>query len=99
MHVLAERLAPCVENRRDADRAPKMSRVAAKGQERLGRRAKEQVVGDAGIALGEGVERIREREDDVAIRDGQEFGPSLLSSVIDLKRDLESPVQVPQLGL
>jgi len=72
MDMLRQGLPPRVENRRDADRATEMARIASKGQQRLGRGAKEHVVDDAGIALGQGVEDMREREDDVELRDGEQ---------------------------
>ena len=89
MQMLRERLSPRVQNRRDADRAAQVARVPAKCEERVGSRAKQECVDYARIALGEGVECVREREDDVEVRNGQQVGlasrePPLLGSRLAL---------------
>ena len=57
-----------------ADRAAEMARIASEGEQRVGGRAKEERVDHARIALRERVERVRQREDDVEVRNGQQVG-------------------------
>ena len=68
MEVLRESLAPRVEDRGDPDRAAEVSRVAPEGEQRVGGRAKEERIDHARIALRERVEVVRQREDDVEVR-------------------------------
>ena len=57
-----------------ADRAAEVPRVASEGEQRVGGRAEEQRVEDPRIALGERVEVVRQREDDVEVRNRQQVG-------------------------
>src|SRR5712691_5211323 len=66
--VLRERLAPRVEDGGDAEVAAEMTRVAAEARERGGRGLEQESVDQPGMALGEGVEGVREGEDDVEVR-------------------------------
>ena len=72
MEVLGESLAPGVENRGDPDRAAKVPRITPEGQQRVSSCAEEERVDHARITLRERVERVREREDDVEVRNRQE---------------------------
>src|SRR2546427_13030780 len=74
MQVLGKILAPSVEDRGAADITTEVARVAAKGGERGHDRAEEQRVDDARIALSEWVQRVGEREHDVEVLDGEQFG-------------------------
>src|SRR5207245_7048110 len=74
MQVLGEILAPGVQNRRAADIAAEMARIAGEGGERGRDRAEEQRVDDARIALSEWVQRVRQREHHVEIVDGEQLG-------------------------
>jgi len=74
--VLGERLAPGVEDGRDADGPTEVAGVAPEGQKGVGHGAKQEVVDDARIPLGERIERVREREDDVKVRDREQLGPA-----------------------
>jgi len=74
--VLGERLAPGVEDGRDADGPTEVAGVAPEGQKGVGHGAKQEVVDDARIPLGERIERMREREDDVKVRDREQLGPA-----------------------
>ena len=74
MEVLREILAPRVQNRRDADGAAEMSRVSPEGEQRVGSRAKQERIDHARIALRERVEVVRQGEDDVEVRNGQQVG-------------------------
>lgn len=74
MQVLRERLAPGVEDRRDPDDATEVPRVSAEGEQRVGRRAKQERIDHPRIALGEWVEVVRQCEDDVEVRNGEEIG-------------------------
>ena len=51
-----------------------MARIAGEGGEGGGGGAEEQRVEDAGIALGERVQGVGQREYDVEILDGEQFG-------------------------
>ena len=74
MEVLGERLAPSVEDRGDPDRATEVSRVSTEREQRVGGGAEEQRVNDARIALCERVQIVRQGEDDVEVRNGQQVG-------------------------
>ena len=74
MEVLREILSPRVQNRRDPDCAAEMPRVSPEGEERIGGRAEEKRVDHARIALRERVEVVRQGEDDVEVRNGQQVG-------------------------
>ncbi len=74
MEVLREGLPPRVKDRRDPDRAAEVPRIAPEGKEGTGGRAETDRVEDARIALRERVEVVRQREDDVEVRNGQEVG-------------------------
>ena len=74
MEVLGEGLAPRVQDRGDPDRAAEVPRIAAEGEQRVGGRAEEQRIDHARIALRQRIEQMRERQDDVAVRNGQEVG-------------------------
>ena len=74
MQVLRERLSPRVQDGGDSDRAAEMPRIASEGEQRVGGRAEEQRVDHPRIALRERVEIVRQREDDVEIRDRQQVG-------------------------
>ena len=76
MEMLREILSPRVQNRGDADRAAKVPRVTTEGEQGVGGRAKEQRVDHPRIALGERVEIVRQREDDVEVRNRQQVGPA-----------------------
>ena len=67
MQMLRERLAPGVQNRRDADCAAQVARVPAEREERLGSRAKQEGVDHARIALRQRIEVMGQREDDVKV--------------------------------
>ena len=69
MKMLRKILPPRVQHRRDADRATEMPRVSTEGEQRVGGGAEEERVDHARIALREGVERVRQGEDDVKILD------------------------------
>lgn len=73
MEMLRERLPPRVQNRGDPDGAAQMATVASEGEERVGRRTKEERVDHPWISLRQCVEIVRQGEDDVAIRNGQEI--------------------------
>ena len=72
VQMLRERLAPRVEDRGDADRAAEVSGIVTEGEQRVGRRAKEERVDDPGIPLRECIQRMRQGEDDVEVRDREE---------------------------
>jgi hypothetical protein len=74
MQVLGEVLAPGMEDGRAAEVTAEMARIAAKGGQRGGDGAEQERVDHAGIALGERVQGMRQREDDVEVLDGKQFG-------------------------
>jgi hypothetical protein len=73
VHMLGEGLAPGVEDGGPAEVAAEMAGIAAEARERGGRGLKQQPVDQARVALGERVEEVREREDDVEVRNRQDL--------------------------
>jgi hypothetical protein len=65
--VLGEGLPPGVEDGGDAEGAAEMTGVGAEAQKRGGRGVEQEAVEQLGMALGERVEGVREREDDVEV--------------------------------
>ncbi len=76
MEMLREGLAPRVKNRGDADRPAEVPRITPESEERVRGSPEEERVEDAGIALGERMEGVRQREDDMEVRNRQEVGLS-----------------------
>src|SRR5712691_7340986 len=74
MEVLREGLAPRVEDRGDPNRAAEMLRIAPEGEQRVGGRAEEERVEHARIALCEGIDVVRQGEDDMKVRNWEQFG-------------------------
>lgn len=74
MEMLGKILAPCVEDGRDPDRPAEVSGITTKTEQGVGRCPEEERVDDARIALRERVEGMREGEDDVKVRNGQQVG-------------------------
>ncbi len=74
VEMLRKILPPRMQNRRDADRAAEMTGIAPEGEQGVGGGAEEERVEHARIALREGVERVRQRKDDVEIRNRQQLG-------------------------
>src|SRR4051812_45139381 len=75
MHVRMtdQGLPPRVEDAEDADRGAKMSRIGGDLTERRRARLKEPRVQTGPVPIGQGQERMREREDDVHIRHVEEL--------------------------
>src|SRR6266508_1888902 len=71
--MLGEVLSPGVQDRRAAEVATEMARIASEGGEGGGDGLEEQRVEDAGIALGERVERMRQGEDQMEVLEGEQF--------------------------
>jgi hypothetical protein len=61
-----------VEDGRDPKQAAEVPRITAKGEPRVRRGAEQQGVDHARVPLGQGVQRVRQREDDVKVRNRQE---------------------------
>jgi len=78
MDVLGQRLPPGVQYRSDADGAPELGGIAAKGEQRLGRGSEEERADHARIALGERIERVGQREDHMEVGNRQEVRPTRL---------------------
>jgi len=76
VHMLRESLAPGVEHGGHAEVAAEVARIAAEPQERGGRRLKQPPIDQARVTLGQWVERVGEREDDVEVGNGQDLGPA-----------------------
>lgn len=72
--MLAEVLSPGVEHGRDAELAAQVAGIAREGLERGDGALEQQGVDEARIALGERVESVGQREDDVEVGDGQQLG-------------------------
>ena len=69
VQVLGEVLPPGVQDRRDAEVAAEIAAITPEGGERLGDSLEEEAIEHPGVALGEGVQSVRQREDDVEVRD------------------------------
>src|SRR5215213_9978277 len=67
MNVLAEVLAPGVQDQGDADLPADPMRIAAEGQERVRRRREEEAVEAPRVALDQRVEGVRQREHDMVV--------------------------------
>ncbi len=74
VQMLREILSPVCSIAVIADRAAEVPRISPEGEQRVGRRAEQQRVDHARIALREGVERVRQGEDDVEVRNRQQVG-------------------------
>ena len=74
MEVWGQILSPRVEDRGDADGAAEVTRVASEGEQGVRGGAEEERVDHARIPLRQRIERVRESEDDVKIREGQQVG-------------------------
>jgi hypothetical protein len=74
MEMLRKILTPGVQDRGDPDRATEVSRVSTEREQGVGGGAEEQRVNDARIALCERVQIVRQGEDDVEVRNGQQVG-------------------------
>ena len=59
-----------------------MPRITAEGQEGVGGGAKEERVDHPGIPLREGIQRMRQREDDVEVQDWEKVGPARVDPVL-----------------
>jgi hypothetical protein len=73
VQVLGEILPPGVQDRRAAEVAAEMAGIAAEGSEGVGDGLEEHRVEGAGSALGEGVEGMRQGEDEMEVLDGQQL--------------------------
>jgi hypothetical protein len=73
VEVLGEILPPRVQDRRAAEVAAEMAGIAPEGGEGVSDGLEEQRVDDAGIALGERIEGVRQGEDQVEVLDRQQF--------------------------
>ena len=71
--MMLEPLAPRVEHHQPADRGAQALRIRGDLQQRRRGRAKQQVVHDALVGEREARQRLRHREDDVDVADGQEL--------------------------
>ena len=71
--MVGEGLTPGVQDGRDADGAAEVSRVAAEGEEGLGGGAEEERIEDARIPLRERIERMRQGEHHMNVRNRQEL--------------------------
>jgi len=80
--VLAEVLAPGVQDGGDAEIASQVLGIAREGLKRFGRRLEEEMVDQARLVLGEMVESMGEREDDVEVGDGQQLSASVLDPAL-----------------
>src|SRR5437773_8475367 len=72
--MLRRILPPRMQDRRDANRAAEVTRVASEGEQGVRGRTEEERVEYSRITLREGVETVRQREDDVEVRNRQEVG-------------------------
>src|SRR2546427_2785679 len=74
--VLREGLPPGVEHRGHTEVTAKMARIATEARQRGRGGVKEQPIDQAGVTLGEWVEVVRERKDDVEVRNRQDLAPA-----------------------
>jgi hypothetical protein len=71
-----------VEDGGDAEVTAEVARIAAEAGERGGGGLKEEPIDQVGVALGQRVERVGQREDDVEVRDGEQVGAPGLEPVL-----------------
>ena len=71
--MMLQPLPPRVQDHESADGGTEALRIGGDLEQRLRRRAKQEVVHDALVREREPRERLRHREDDVDVADGQEF--------------------------
>lgn len=89
VHVLRQVLAPGVEHGRHPDLASQVLGIAPEGLERRGGVLEQQVVEESRASPDGGMERVRQRKDDVEILEREEFlsagvDPSLLGQGLAL---------------
>jgi hypothetical protein len=72
--VVGQRLAPGMQNRREADLGTEMLAIAGNGFERLGRRLKQKAVDNLLVLVPDGGNLLPQREDDVEILNRQQIG-------------------------
>ncbi len=77
-----EGLAPGVEDGGEAELSAEVLRVASKGLDRLARREEEQIVEDPRSGEGQRAQLVRQREDDMEVRDGEQIGTARREPVI-----------------
>ena len=77
MRVMSESLAPGVEHCGDADAGAKMVEIGGDRDQRLGGGAEQDGVDGGLVVEGDRGDRRRQREDDVEVRDRQEFSLTL----------------------
>ena len=73
MEVLRQILPPGVQDGRAAEVAAEMAGIAAEGGEGVGGGVEEEGVEEPGVALREGVEGMRQGEDEMEVLDGQQL--------------------------
>lgn len=73
MGMERERLAPGMEHGEEAENDAEMTRIAADHEQRLTDGTEEDLVKDTSVGKGEGIEQLRDGEDDMEVRDGKQF--------------------------
>ena len=74
--MLREGLSPGVQDGGDADRPAKMRGIATEREQGVGGGPKQQRIQHARIALGQGVEGMRQGEDEVEVRNREHLSPA-----------------------
>ena len=74
MRVLRHRRAPAVEHGGDADPGAQPLGIGGDRQRRLSRRREQQSVDRGFVVIGDIGYQTRQREDEVEVADGQQFG-------------------------
>src|SRR5215831_19446804 len=74
VRVMGERLAPRVQNRREADLGTEMLGILGNGLERLGRGLEQKPIDHLLVLVGNSGDLLRQREDYVEVLDRQQIG-------------------------
>jgi len=75
--MMVKVLSPGVEHAKKPDVRTQMFRVAGEFEQRRCTSSEQQIVKQSLVLQGESGEFVRQREDDVKVRDGQQFSPAL----------------------
>jgi hypothetical protein len=78
VRVVHQVLAPTVQDRQEADLRPKMGGIGGDGAQRLRRSPEQDVVDHRLVLERDGGDLVRQREDHMEVRHGQQLGPAVL---------------------
>ena len=73
MRMADEGLPPGVQDAPETDRRPEVTGISGDLEQRGGTRAKEEVIQERGVAAGQWMKHVRQREDHVDVRHVEEL--------------------------